>query len=91
MTPLSPADFDAICLLVCPHCRGGVRLERREATGEWVHTGGGVRSVMHTICWADGLRRSGYAPDPSQLPTYINLTVGGDGPLEPFNITVSDE
>lgn len=65
--PLSIADFDAICMLVCPHCRSGHRAVVRPDTGEWVHNQtfnreAGGQTFSHGLCWADGLRRSAYAP-----------------------------
>jgi hypothetical protein len=72
--PLARADFDAICLLVCPHCAAGDPARLRASTGEWVHSthrvirGGGAFS--HGICWAHGLRNSAYAaaPEPGDKP-----------------------
>lgn len=66
---LSRADFDAICLLVCPHCAAGDPAKLRESTREWVHsthrvTGRGG-TFSHGICWAHGLRNSSYAPLPA--------------------------
>lgn len=59
---LTLGQFVGVCRAVCPHCAPGARPEKRQATGEWVHTIRKGASVQHSICWADGLRRSGYAP-----------------------------
>jgi len=67
--PLSSVDFDAICLLVCPHCAAGDMPRLRESTKEWVHSTHRVvragSSFSQGICWAHGLRNSAYAPDPA--------------------------
>ncbi|MGH7122141.1 MAG: hypothetical protein ACREFP_24625 [Acetobacteraceae bacterium] len=67
--PLDAADFVTICKLVCPHCRVGHMPVQRADTKEWCHTmspvavvAGGAAQFTHTICWADGFRRSRYAP-----------------------------
>jgi hypothetical protein len=69
-TRLSPEDFEAICLLVCPYCRGGDIARRRESTGEWIHSTSlarpGGSQFTHGLCWAHGLRASEvYAPIPA--------------------------
>lgn len=53
------SSLDQQAALLCPHCRAGSLVRRRDDTGEYVHdrisvAGGG--SWSHTICWADGLR-----------------------------------
>ena len=74
--PLSRVDFDAICLLVSPHCAAGDMPRLRASMREWVHSTHRVTrqggSFSHGICWAHGLRNSAYAPlaapdDPPQL------------------------
>lgn len=55
-------DFQAICLLVCPHCRQQRPLSKRSDTAEWVHDWKEGAGQSHTLCWATGLRNSEYAP-----------------------------
>lgn len=59
---LSDEDFARIVKLVCPHCRAGHLAHKRTDTGEWVHDRATGGQFTHTICWADGLRRSDMAP-----------------------------
>lgn len=70
--PLSREDFEAICLIVCPHCASGDRAQFRASTREWVHSTHRVTrmggSFSHGICWAHGLRNSLFAPPPEREP-----------------------
>lgn len=59
--------FDDICSLVCPHCRNGSVAQFRPETAEYIHQNVEQKNqfssiITNTICWANGLRKSGYAP-----------------------------
>lgn len=60
------AEFEQLCVVTCPFCLRGHRATQRAATGEWVHDGvtavaPGRDMISHTLCRADGLRRSTFA------------------------------
>ena len=60
--PLTPDEFEEVCGLVCPHCRAGQPIRKRDDTGEYVHDAILNTSHAHALCWANGLRTSRYAP-----------------------------
>lgn len=64
--PLSPSEFYEACKAICPICRRDGPVTQRNSTGEWVHNqtekSGAGNVVSISLCWADGLRRSRFAP-----------------------------
>ena len=55
--PLTDQEFQEACIAICPHCRAGKNLRRREDTLEFVHDGVTGNPNSHSICWANGLRQ----------------------------------
>lgn len=52
---MTKEEFQEIIVAVCPRCREGNAVRRRDDTGEHVHDG------PHGICWANGFRNSRFA------------------------------
>jgi hypothetical protein len=51
------ADLQDLCRLVCPHCAKSVDLRYRADSAEYVHDVSNRNTFIHTICWANGLRK----------------------------------
>jgi hypothetical protein len=51
------ADFGELCRTVCPLCAKDADMRYRPETQEYVHDVITGTTVLHSICWATGLRK----------------------------------
>lgn len=51
------ADLEELCRAVCSLCAKGVDLRYRPETSEYVHDMVTGVTRLHSICWANGLRK----------------------------------
>lgn len=64
---MTPAEFEAKCKELCPHCKAGEAVRMRTDTGEYVHDFsfgvvdpllGRPRGMGHSICQAHEFRKA---------------------------------